>query len=227
MGVMLGGYAFDAARIAVTEKHEEVGGRDARVIQIRGVVEAATPAAVEAALDAMLAAASNDDEQTALSLRAGRRLWVRRTGFTREVSADTGMGSYLLTFEARDPFEESVEETAVVWSITASGQTNVFSTMGSAETKPKIVFRASTALMSFQFSDGARSLSFVGAVGTMSEVVIDPDAGCVTIDGVDVTPYTTGEFPRISAGGRVLGFTCAPGSDIAVTASLYYRDRWW
>jgi hypothetical protein len=227
MGVMLGGYVFDAARIAVAEKYEEVGGRDARVIEIRGVVEAATPAAVEVALDAILAAASNGDERTALSLRSGRRLWVRRTGFMREVSAGAGTGSYLLTLEARDPFEESVGETLSTWVITASGQTNALPTSGTAETRPQIAFRASNALMSFQFSDGLRAIAFAGTVGTMSEVVVDPDAGWVTIDGLDVTPYTTGEFPCIAPGGGSLCITYGSDLDVTVTASLRYRDRWW
>ena len=38
MSIVLGSYTFDESRTAVVEKHEEAGGQDARVIEIRGVI---------------------------------------------------------------------------------------------------------------------------------------------------------------------------------------------
>ena len=39
MALTLGSYTFDEARTALRETHEEVGGRDARKIEIKGVIE--------------------------------------------------------------------------------------------------------------------------------------------------------------------------------------------
>jgi hypothetical protein len=134
MAITLGAVTLDEAHTTVQEKHEEVGGRDARRIVLTGLIAGeSSVAAIEARLDAILDAASCDDPLAALSLRAGRRLWVQRTQFQREVARGPLAGSFTLELEAPDPFEESVAEHAVAWTI---------STQGATRTRPPVALPA-------------------------------------------------------------------------------------
>ncbi|MBZ0123733.1 MAG: hypothetical protein K8F31_07580, partial [Roseovarius sp.] len=114
--ITLGNVTLDPATVDVRERLEEVGGSDERRIYLAGLLAGlSTVDEIEAALDAILNAASVDDYGASLSLRAGRRFWVRREQFQRRVSSATLTGAFELELRARDPFEESLDETTIPW----------------------------------------------------------------------------------------------------------------
>ena len=74
---------------SVTEKLEEVGGRDERRVTVKGSIMGKESAQeIHDELDLVLATASVEDYSTALEIRTGRHLMVRRAGFTRDVHGD-------------------------------------------------------------------------------------------------------------------------------------------
>lgn len=228
MAIILGNYTFDAARTAVIEKWDEVAGRDARIIQIKGIVDGlSSPELLETALDAILKVASECEEQTVLSLRPGRRLYVRRTGFSREIQRDAVVGTFGLTLEAQNPFEESETVVNVAWSITESGGSTLITAAGSAPALPVITLTAIGTIMEPGISDGTRQIVYPGMVTNGKSLVLDVSAGMATLDGLNVTPYTVGLFPRLAPGGTTLHYTDSMDSSHRATASIAYRDRWW
>lgn len=228
MAITLGNYTFDEARTSVIERYEEVGGQDARVIQIKGVIEGlATLDLVEAALDSILDAASDQEEETPLVLRSGRRLYVCRTKFSREVLRDGLVGSFVLTLEAQNPFEESLTETLVSWNITSSGQTKTLTTSGNVFALPKITLVASGNVVNPAFTDGTRQITYLGTVANGKTLVFDAMEGKVTLESEIVTPYASGLFPRIAPGGATLTYTDHASSSHAASVTAAYRDRWW
>jgi len=228
MAVTLGSVTFDEAGTTVREKLEEVGGRNERRITLSGLVlNEATPAAIEARLDAILDAASLEDYSGILNLRAGRRLLVRRDAFKRELRPDELVGAFTLELAARDPFEESAAETLITWTIAASGATQVVTPLGTTDAHPLITLVAGGTLIDPALSDGVRTMTFTGTVATGQSLIFDSAAGRVTLAGDEVTPYTTGEFPRLAPEGTTLTYTDAIGSSHTANATIVFRSRWW
>lgn len=228
MPITLGSVTFDEANTAVREKLEEVGGRNERRITLSGLVLGESSVAdIEARLDAMLDAASLEDYTGVLSLRAGRRLLVRRDAFKRELRPEELVGAFTLDLSARDPFEESLAETVVNWTIAASGATLNIAALGTMDARPVITLVAGGTLIDPVIGDGTRSMAFSGTVGDGQSLVFDAVAGRVTLQGVDVTPYTTDDFPRIAPEGTTLIFTDAVTSAHTAAATIRFRSRWW
>ena len=226
--MMLGSLTFEDDCTTVRERYAETGGRDARVIEFSGVVLGEhTAGAIEDRLDAVLAAASDADYGTPLSLRPGRRLWVRRAAFTRETAADRLVGSFELRLEARDPFEESVEEKVVAWPVSASGATQAVAVHGNAEALPVITMTALGDVVRPQFSDGVRTLRYDGVVPDGSALVLDTAAGLATLDGEDVTAYTEGRFVRLTPSAALLTYADDDASSHSAAVMVAFRDRWW
>jgi hypothetical protein len=224
--IVLGGLAFDENTTAVSEKQEEVGGRDARSVRISGVLAARDVAGLEAAFDAIVAAAGDGESETVLCLRPGRRLLVRRTGFTREIARERRTGAFVLDLEARDPYESSQDVNAVAWE-PAAGNTLACAAAGNIHALPVLTLVAGGEAAAPGFGDGTRAIAYTGTLYAGQTLVFDAAAGRVTLDGEDVTPYTTGEFPRIEPGGTTLAYTDeSPGSP-AVSVTVAWRDRWW
>jgi hypothetical protein len=228
MAITLGTYSFDTRRIAVQEKQEEVGGRDGRTIQIQGIIEGRDSlATLEAELDAIARAASEEGDGTPLSLREGRRMGVRRTGFTREIARDGRAATFTLLLEARLPFEESIEETSQDWTISESGAELPIETTGNLYALPRIALTAIGAVVAPSFSDGVRTIAYTGVVADRETLIFDGPAGRVTLEGIDVTPYTEGEFPHIAPEGTTLRYEDAAESSHAASVSVAFNDRWW
>jgi len=228
MPITLGSVTFDELNTTVREKLEEVGGRNERRITLTGLLLGeSTVADIEARLDAMLDAASLEDYSGVLSLRAGRRLLVRRDAFKRELRPEELVGAFTLDLSARDPFEESIAETLLNWIIAASGATLNAAALGTMDAKPVITLTATGTLIDPAVSDGTRTIAFSGTVPNGQSLVLDAPAGKVTLAGADVTPYTTGDFPRIAPEGTTLTFTDATGSSHTATATVRFRSRWW
>lgn len=226
MTITLGSLAFDS-RTAVREKYEEIGGRDARVVVLSGlIVGEATVEAVEVRLDAILAAASEED-YTALSVRPGRRLWVRRAQFSRGISREKRVGSFELKLESRDPFEESIAAASESWAVVASGDTRLFTPAGNAPSLPVVTLVASGSLVNPGIGDGARGIVYNGLVSDGQTLVFDSAQEKAALDGLDVTPYCSGSFPRLYPGGTTLAYTDDPGSSHTAAATVVFRDRWW
>lgn len=227
MPIVLGGLAFDENTTAVSEKQEEVGGRDARSVRISGVLAAQDVAGLEAAFDAIVAAAGDGESEAELCLRPGRRLLVRRTGVTREIARERRTGAFVLDLEARDPYESSRDVNVVAWDIAAAGNTLACAAAGNIHALPVITLAANGETAAPGFSDGARAIAYTGTLSTGEKLVFDAAAGRVTLDGEDVTPYTMGEFPRIAPGGTTLAYTDETPGSPAVSATVAWRDRWW
>jgi hypothetical protein len=228
VAITLGILTFDEGHTSVVEKHEEVGGRDGRRIELQGLILGEHSVAdVEARLDAILDASSVETYETALVVRGGRRTWVRRVKFTREISRTPLVGSFTLELEAEDPFEESIAEQEVEWIIAASGATKAISSDGNVFSKPRITLVADGDVVNPSFSDGTRSLAYLGTVGDGDTLEIDGPAGDVTLGGVSVTPYTSGCFPRIEPEGTTLTYTDDVSSSHSAAVTVAFRNRWW
>lgn len=225
MGIVLGGYVFDEGRVSVSERLEEVGGRDGRVIVMKGLTaRMASAAAVEAALDAILAASS---AREALSLREGRRMWVTRTDFTRAVAREQRVGSFTLTLRADTPWEEAATASTAAWAIHASATTQALATAGNTWTSPSVALTAVGNLVCPGLSDGERSIVYAGTVPAGSVIVFDGTVGSITVDGVDVTAHGEGAFPRIAPTGTTVTYTDDGTGSHEATAEAAWRDRWW
>jgi len=228
MGIVLGAIEFDELNTSAREKHEEVGGRDGRRIEISGVIAGEqTTADIEARLDAILGAASCEDFSAVLALRPGRRLWVRRIQFRRDVSASTRVGSFVLVVETKTPFEESVEAQTIPWAIASQEAELIVSTAGNAPALPALAIVASGTVINPSFSDGTRTILFEGAVQDGETLVLDSGEGKATLEGQDVTAYTSGLFPRVSPSGTTLRWADDPGSSHTANVTVGLRDRWW
>lgn len=227
MAITLGAVAFDETHTTVQEKHEETGGRDARRITITGLILGeATIEAIEARLDAIVKAAS-ESGLVALSLRPGRCLWVRRLAFAREVARGPLAGSFTLQLEAPDPFEESAVTHETDWAITASGGTLELAASGNAASRAVIAITAAGRLVNPSVSDGSATLAYEGIVEAGHTLVVDGVQSRVLLDGEDVTPYTSGAFPRIAPEGTMLAYYDDASSTHACEAVVSFRDRWW
>jgi hypothetical protein len=223
MSILLGPVALDETAVAVREQYEEVGGRETRTVLLEGVVSGD----VDARLDALLAAASEAEYACTLSLRPGRRLWVRRLGFTREVLRERATGAFTLKLESRDPCEESDQERLDTWPIAASGATRLLCPGGNAPALPALLLVAAGTLVRPQVGDGARAIGYDGAVGPGDVLVFDSVHDRAFLNGEDVTPCTRGEFPRLHPQGTTLTYLDAPDSAHNATATISYRERWW
>jgi len=228
VSITLGTITFDEAHTTVREQYEEVGGRDSRRIEISGLVTGMRSVEnIEARLDAILDAASQETFDAALSIRNGRRMLVRRSKFSREILRPRLVGTFSLVLEARDPFEESIAAMSVDWPVTVSGATLLVSAGGNASSLPVIALVASGQVIAPGFSDGSRSLVYGGIVGNNKTLILDAAAGKVWLDSVDVTPYTDGVFPQIQPEGTVLVYSDAEDSSHAASVNVSFHDRWW
>ena len=228
MAITLGAVVFDEAYTTATETYAEVGGRDARKVVLSGLILGEQSFdAIEARLDAILDAASAEDYGVALSLRAGRRLWVRRESFERAVRPDQLAGSFTLTLEAKDPFETAVSDTSVPWAVTASGATLLLTSRGNTFALPVITVIATGALINPSFSDGVRAIRYAGTIAAGAVLVFDGRESVVRLDGADVTPYSTGSFPEIAPEGATFTYTDDAASSHGASVTVAYRDRWW
>ena len=228
MAITLGGITFDEAHTTVEDRIEEVGGRDERVILVSGlIVGASTAEEITARLDAIVRAASEHDYSVALSVREGRRIWVRRNAFKREVASSPLAGSFVLELCAKDALEEAVEEQTAAWSISASGATKAVTSAGTAFATAQLTLVAEGPVVQPSYGDGARTILYDGIVGDGETLVFDGKSGKVLLNGEDVTPYSTGEFPRLEPGETTLIYEDAASSSHTAEATIAYRDRWW
>jgi hypothetical protein len=228
VAITLNTLTFDLAHTTVRETHQEVGGRRERAIEIAGlIIGESTSAAIEAKLDAILDAASSEDYSAALSIRSGRELYVRRIEFKREIANDALVGSFTLKLHARDPFEQSVDPTSQNWSINASGEAVAVAAGGNHTSLPTITITATGALIDPTLSDGPRGITYHGTVPVGSVLVFDSPGCRAILDGVDVTPYTTGLFPEIAPEGTTLTYTDNAASSHNADADVSFHDRWW
>lgn len=226
MALVLGSYAFDESRTSVVEEHTEIGGQDARTICIKGVLAGTGVLSdLEDLLDAILGEAS--EAGAALSIRSGRQLFVRRVGFTREISRDALVASFELNLEAESPFEEAVAEASLVWAISSSGATQPVGTSGNVYALPKLTLVASGSVVAPSVGDGTRTIAYSGMVADGETLIFDSALRKVTLEGVDVTPYTTGLFPQVDPAGTVLTYTDDVSSSHTASVTVAVRDRWW
>lgn len=225
MTITLGTLSLDRCEdVRVREQMEEVGGRDARCIELVGIIQRATISEVEAALDALCAVASDSDYRTPLMLRTGRRLWVRRLRFTREVNHRARTGTFVLGLEAQNPFEESIQEYWATWTLDAQELPCRLESAGNAPAPFALLVNPVRDLVEPVFSDGVRSLRFNGVAAAGKSLLIDGIAGQITLNGADVAAWTSGDFPLASPGVTLLN--CVASQPEAF-ATVSWRDRWW
>lgn len=226
MPVTLGPISFDEARVVVREKHDEVAGRTVRLVTLTVLLDhAPTLAALEGRLDA-IASAAPCDGYAILSLRPRRRLHVRRLAVSRAIARARLMGSLELKLESRDPTEEADTPRIEVWRTALSGFSRSCLTEGNAPAFPRITLVAGAPVVEPSLSDGIRTITYRGVLTPAQTLVIDGETGRVSLDGEDVTPYTTGDPPRILPPEATLTFGDADDSSHDATITLEYRDRW-
>jgi len=228
VSITLEGITFDERHTTVKDRYEELGGRQVRCVTVSGlIVGASDVAAIEAALDAILDAASVDDFSAALSVRAGRQLWVQRNAFTREIAAEKLVGSFELELDTRAPYEESISGTTVVWNIAASGDQIVIASGGNAPTDAVVTLTAVGDIINPTFSDGQRTITYSGIVSDGQVLKFDGANRQVLLDNADVTPYTDGLFPQLIPEGSTLTYSDDATSSHSANVTVAYNSRWW
>jgi hypothetical protein len=219
---------LDDAHTTVKEKLEEIGGRFERRITLAGVTaNKSSLTAIDAELDALLDAVSAENFTAELSLRPGRRLFVRRESFHREVNGDRLIGAFEMGLLAEKPFEEAVSEENVAWNITESGAILVIAPGGNAPTDAVIAITAEGNLVNLSVSDGERDIVYEGIVPDGETLIIDGVERKVTLLGENVTPYTRGVFPQLHPDNTTLAYTDDATSSHTANAAVAYRARWW
>lgn len=227
MAVTLGNYTFDDAFTTVSEKLEEVGGRNERSITIKGmVVGKENTQEIHDELDTILAAASTEDYSTELVIRTDRRMLVRRDGFIRDVHGDALTGAFSLHLDALYPHEESLGTLTDEWEVLNSGATHVIDPGGNAETETVITLVPTTDMVNPKLGDGVRTIAYLGTIVAGQSLVFDGVNKTITLDGVDVIASTTGTFPRLTPGGTTLLFVCSPTEGEFATVTTEFRSRW-
>lgn len=227
MPITLGSYTFDERLTSVTEKLEEVGGRDERRITIKGmIVGKETTQEIHDELDLILAAASAQDYSTELAIRSSRRLMVRRDGFVRDVRGESLTGGFTLELNALYPYEESDSETQLVWPVFLSGDTLPVAPGGNAVTDMKFTLTPSLDMVNPYFTDGLNKFLYNGTVTGGSTLVIDGVNRTVSLNGDDALAYTVGTFPRLDPAGTTLLFGCNAGFGQSGTVLIDFRARW-
>jgi len=227
MSISVGGYTFNARTTVVREAYEEVGGKQTRAIRITGVLRgAADEAALIDALDGITRAVS-EAAPVVVSLRPGRRILARREAFSREVNGRTLTGQFVLDLRAQTAWEESDALHEAEWIIAMSGAELDVENAGNGDAAPMISLTAEDVLILPSVTDGTRTLVYEGNVGSGSTLVIDGRAREVKLDGIDVTGYTSGDFPRLAPGETTLAYLDDPASSHQATASVAHRDQWW
>lgn len=227
MPITLNTYTFDPALTTAREDHQEVAGQDGRTIRINGVLQGLPDtAAIESALDNILAAAS-EGEISLLSLRPGRQLRVRRQKFTREVQKDALIGRFELTLRAEDPFEQAASLTIWPWSIATSGATRDITNSGTAPAPMLLVLQANNTLIEPSITDGTRTITYDGVLPAGTVLELDAALRQARIDGNDVTPYVLGEFPELAPGPNTLTYNDDPASTHNALIAIWFYERWW
>lgn len=228
MPIRLATLTFDNRFVQAREIHQETGGKDARIIELRGMVHVSeSRAAFLAAVDAVLHAASSQGNAVPLSLRPGRRLLVRRLQFERETAEDAATASFRLKLEAEDPFEYSEEEHGAPWHITASGAAIFLEPAGNVDALPAIELIAQDTLRAPAITDNTHALTYPGEVHTGQRFFVDCAEKRVWVDALEVTPHCLGEFPRLVPGNAVLTYFDDPASSHLAEGAVRWRDRWW
>ncbi len=227
MPITLNTHTFDPALTTAREDHQELAGQDGRTIRINGILQGLpdTPA-IEAALDNILAAAS-EDEITLLSLRPGRQLRVRRKKFTREVQKEALLGRFELILHAEDPFEEATDLTIWPWSVSNSPATRDITLNSTAPTPILLILQANNTLIEPSITDGTRTIAYDGVLPTGTVLELDGKRRQARIDGNDVTPYIPGEFPLLTPGPNTLTYTDDPTSTHNALIAIWFNERWW
>ena len=75
--------------------------------------------------------------------------------------------------------------------------------------------------------DGTRTLAYSGTVADGESLVLDSAAGTASLNGQDVTPYTSGVFPRVAPEGTTLTYVDDATSSHTASVTVAFRDRWW
>jgi hypothetical protein len=182
----------------------------------------------EAFLDTLWAAAAPEEgTPVVLSLRIGRTLPAHALRLTRENVRDGGEGAFTALLESLVPWEEAETPATAVWEITAQGAQCTVSSSGTETAPLALAFTASGDVYFPSFGDGARTLSFVGAVPAGSTLLLDGSQEKARLNGVDVTGQCSGDFPRIGPGpSTVLHYLDDPDSSHTGAVALSWRDRW-
>ena len=98
---------------------------------------------------------------------------------------------------------------------------------GNHPSVPHITISATGDLINPAISDGLWTIVYNGTVPAASVLVFDGPNSRAILDGVDVTPYTTGLFPHIEPEGTTLTYTDDPASSHDAEAVVSFHDRWW
>lgn len=226
MELTIDGYTFDPARTAMREERQEIAGQESRLFRITGMLPSnGDPAAVEAVLD-YLGATLAPEAVVDLFLHPGRRLPVRRQKFTREIHADTGDARFEILLRAEQRYEESTGILDLHWTATESGAQYTFEANGTAIMKPAILLQADAVLTAPSITDGVRTITYNAVLLAGAELRLDSVAAQASLDGVDITPYVSGEFPWIGPGTNLFSYTDETVGAFNAELRIIYSERW-
>lgn len=226
MAITLGSYTFDEARTEAVQWIEEVGGREQRRVTLSGIVEGDSLAdSVAARMLDVAAACSPDSYETPLYLRPERRLMVRRIAYKQTITGNPPLGSFEITLEAADRFEESVYVSQVTAYGAIDGVTRDLENQGAAPAPLTIQITPRDPILNPRVSDGVRTIAYEGTLPAGSVLVLDGESAAAHRDGEEAMPFVTGLFPLVAPAMTTVTFYADDAS--AADVQYTFRQRWW
>ncbi len=145
---------------------------------------------------------------------------MKDEGLSEDVSIELVISKVLDADRVRTlPAETETEKEQ--WHITASGDIRVVP--GNGTFYAEIV--ASDNVVNPTIGDGLWAVTYWGTVADGEVLVLDAGKGTATLNGADVIPYTTGEFPRASLEGTTLTYTDDIESSHTASILVLWKDR--
>ncbi len=227
--IQIGDYIFPANQAQALVRREEVHSlvrKSIRIDTLLGPFDSIDEAQNEIEnLEGELARA--DAGLADVRIQEGRYYRARRSEYTRTLDERTLTAAIHMTLLTDDPFERSVNEHSIPWTITASGAQITIPNAGNVDAPPLITLTASSYLINPTLSDGVRNWTYLALLNAGDFLVIDSDRKTALLNGtVNILHTVDGEFIQLPPGNTVLIYTDYPYSSHQAIINIQYQDCW-
>lgn len=224
----LGAYSFRADRTRVLSDLRFVEDRLRRQVELLGLLDGfptradfqAELAGLDAAVEAFEAG------QATLSLVAGRWLAGRVLRYRKTVDEAARSAAFRLIVLSEDRYERSQTLHEATLELTASGQSLALENAGTAESRPRLTLTALGALLDPRLGDGARALTYHGALAPGDALLLNCDAHTAELSGGNALHELVGDWPRLAPGATTLTYSDDAASSHSGLLRVEYRDFW-
>jgi len=224
--IQIAEHLFSPAEIGVIDRVEHDATGSVRRVTCCGLTRPAWLAASPASrLDALAATLLAAPDPVPLSLRPGRRLWVRPRRVVRELRLEGA--AFRLEFDAVDPREEDITPSGMDWPVSAWGETTVVDVPGTASAPFSFRLTARGAVGAPSLGDGVRTIHWMGAMEAGDVLELDGNARTARLNGAPADTLLAGDWPLAGPGHTSLRFEDDLDGDHLADIHVTWRNRWW